>query len=141
MAQSKEKKYIIDNPALMAEWDWEKNSEFDYDPKKITYGSAIKVWWKCEKGHEWQASVSHRSSGRRCPKCFGESKTSFPEQAIFFYFNQITTAYNRYMLDVKTEIDIYLPEFNIGVEYDGASHEAQHHGPRKFHPQSHKPDV
>ena len=25
MAQSKEKKYIIDNTALMAEWDFEKN--------------------------------------------------------------------------------------------------------------------
>ena len=25
-----EKKYIIDNPALMAEWDWEKNNEIGY---------------------------------------------------------------------------------------------------------------
>ena len=30
-----------------------------------------KVWWKCSKGHEWQASISHRSQGRGCPYCSG----------------------------------------------------------------------
>ena len=34
MAENKEKKYIVDNTVLMAEWDWAKNSEFGYDPKK-----------------------------------------------------------------------------------------------------------
>ena len=70
-------------PLLSQQWLFEKNKgcPSDYSP----HSSAV-VWWKCEKGHEWQASVSHRSSGRRCPKCFGESKTSFPEQAIFFYY-------------------------------------------------------
>ena len=42
-----EKKYIIDNAELMAEWNWEKNNE--YDPKKLTHGSNKKVWWKCKK--------------------------------------------------------------------------------------------
>lgn len=42
-----EKKYIIDNAELMAEWNWEKNIEFDFDPKLLTVGSGKKVWWKC----------------------------------------------------------------------------------------------
>ena len=105
-------------PCIANEWHPTKNGALM--PQDVTLHSNKKVWWKCERGHEWQTSVSHRSNGRRCPVCFGESKTSFPEQAIFFYFRQITTAYNRYMIDSKTEIDIYLPEFNIGVEYDGA---------------------
>ena len=115
-----EKRIIIEDNDLMKEWNWDKNNELGLNPNALTFGSNKKAWWKCEKGHEWQASVSHRSNGERCPKCFGESKTSFPEQAIFFYFSQITMAYNRHMLDVKTEIDIYLPELNIGIEYDGA---------------------
>ena len=105
-------------PCIANEWHPTKNGALM--PEDVTLHSNKKVWWKCEKGHEWQTSVSHRSNGRRCPVCFGESKTSFPEQAIFFYFRQITTAYNRFRIDSKTEIDIYLPEFNIGVEYDGA---------------------
>lgn len=117
---SNQKKYISDYAELMAEWDWEKNNELGYDPSKITYGSAKKVWWRCHKGHEWEATINHRSKGERCPQCFGETKTSFPEQAIFFYLRQTTVAHNRYKIDSRTEIDVYLPEYKIGIEYDGA---------------------
>ena len=105
-------------PSIAKEWHPTKNEKLT--PQDVVAGSNKKVWWQCEKGHEWQTSVSHRSNGRRCPKCFGESKTSFPEQAIFFYFRQVTTAHNRYLIDSKTEIDVYLPEHKIGIEYDGA---------------------
>ena len=105
-------------PSLAREWHPTKNKNLT--PQDVVAGSNKKVWWQCERGHEWETSVSHRTNGRRCPKCFGESKTSFPEQAIFFYFLQVTAAYNRYMIDSKTEIDIYLPEYKVGIEYDGA---------------------
>ena len=105
-------------PSIAKEWHPTKNENLT--PQDVVVGSNKKVWWQCERGHEWQTSVAHRSNGRRCPKCFGESKTSFPEQAIFYYLRQITTAYNRYMVDAETEIDIYLPEYKIGIEYDGA---------------------
>ena len=64
-----EKKYVIDNAELMAEWNWERNT--DFDPSQLTLGSNKKVWWKCQKGHEWQASISHRNNGMRCPYCVG----------------------------------------------------------------------
>jgi hypothetical protein len=28
-----------------------------------------KVWWICEEGHEWQATVKSRVKGRGCPEC------------------------------------------------------------------------
>ena len=69
MAEKKEKRYVSDNAQLMAEWDWEKNiGQF---PDTITLGSGKKVWWKCEKGHEWQATIDHRSRGNGCPYCSG----------------------------------------------------------------------
>ena len=64
-----EKKYVIDNAELMAEWNWEKN--IDADPKQLTVGSHKKVWWKCNKGHEWQAIIKDRNSGKGCPYCSG----------------------------------------------------------------------
>ncbi len=64
-----EKKYIIDNAALMAEWNWERNT--DFDPSQLTLGSNKKAWWKCSKGHEWQATIGSRNGGRGCPYCSG----------------------------------------------------------------------
>lgn len=64
-----EKKYIIDNAELMAEWDWEKNDELELDPKTVTLGSGKKAWWKCKKGHKWQAAVNDRKKGHGCKIC------------------------------------------------------------------------
>ena len=49
-----EKKYIIDNAELMAEWNWEKNNGLT--PTDVLPNSNKKVWWRCNKGHEWQAT-------------------------------------------------------------------------------------
>ena len=68
-----EKKYLIDNAELMAEWNWEKNNELGFDPKLLTVGSGKKVWWKCSKGHEWQATIDRRSQGKGCPYCSGRN--------------------------------------------------------------------
>ena len=64
-----EKKYIIDNVELMAEWNWERNT--DVAPAQLTLGSHKEVWWKCSKGHVWQATIHNRSKGRGCPYCSG----------------------------------------------------------------------
>ena len=55
-----EKKYLIDNAELMAEWNWEKNNELNFDPNALTLGSNKKVWWRCSKGHEWQSTINSR---------------------------------------------------------------------------------
>ena len=69
MAEKKEKQYVSDNAQLMAEWNWEKNA--DISPSQLTIGSGQKVWWKCSKGHEWQAEVCARTNGHGCPYCSG----------------------------------------------------------------------
>ena len=69
MSEKKEKKYIIDNPVLMAEWNWKKNNELGLDPKTLTVGSNKKAWWKCNKGHEWQATIKDKNNGHGCPYC------------------------------------------------------------------------
>ena len=69
MAEKKEKRYVSDNVQLMSEWNWEKNSKLQFDPAKLTCGSCRKVWWRCAKGHEWQADIHNRSAGNGCPYC------------------------------------------------------------------------
>ena len=70
MAEKKEKRYVSDNAQLMAEWDFEKNNEIS--PSNITIGSGIKIWWKCNKGHSWNATIKDRARGRGCPFCAGQ---------------------------------------------------------------------
>lgn len=53
--------------ALMAEYNYEKNKNLDIN--KITLGSNEKIWWRCFKGHEWEATVGSRSKGSGCPYC------------------------------------------------------------------------
>ena len=55
------------HPALSAQWDREKN--FDLTPQMVMTGNSRKVWWRCEKGHSWQASIASRASGCGCPVC------------------------------------------------------------------------
>ena len=55
------------NPALAKEWNYEKNNGLT--PMVVMPNSGKKVWWKCSKGHEWQARVADRNKGRGCPIC------------------------------------------------------------------------
>jgi hypothetical protein len=51
---------------------WHKTLNGDFTPYDITSGSSIKVWWICEKGHEWEATVNNRVNNEQsCPYCEG----------------------------------------------------------------------
>ena len=102
---------------MAKEWNWEKNDKLK--PENFTENSHKKVWWKCNKGHEWQAPISNRNKGVGCPICNSERNTSFPEYAIVYYLK-------KYGLDVihsyrenGYELDVYIPSKKIAIEYDG----------------------
>ena len=58
-------------PQLIPQWHTTKNGSLT--PEQILPGTTRKVWWRCEKGHEWQASVSSRTcGGSGCPFCAGK---------------------------------------------------------------------
>lgn len=70
-------------PDLCKEWNYDKNESL---PSEYTWSSGKKVWWKCDKGHEWETTIDHRTSGQRCPVCsnkkilsgYNDLKTRFP---------------------------------------------------------------
>ena len=54
-------------PELLPEWDYEKNA---ISPNNISPSSKIKVWWKCERQHSWEASILNRTKNKTsCPVC------------------------------------------------------------------------
>ena len=57
---------VSECPELLKEWDYDKN---EHSPEEYTQFSSTKVWWKCEKGHSWQAVIYSRARGTGCPIC------------------------------------------------------------------------
>lgn len=106
------------HPSIAEEWHPTKNGELK--PEDVKIGSDKIVWWKCRKGHEWKTNIYHRKENG-CTECIKEQFTSFPEQAIYYYLKKdFPDAQNRYMLDDAIELDIYLPNQQLAIEYDGS---------------------
>jgi DNA-directed RNA polymerase subunit RPC12/RpoP len=62
----KRKSLAEEKPELLAQWA--KRNELN--PADISCGSHKKVWWRCDKGHVWQATVKNRAlKGSGCPYC------------------------------------------------------------------------
>lgn len=76
-----------------------------------------KCWWKDKEGNSYQLA----------PYVFAkEDKTnsSFPEQALYYFIKkEYSSAINRANFITSDgeilEIDIFIPAYNIGIEYDG----------------------
>jgi len=91
----------------------------DLKPSEFYKGSKVKVWWQCGAGHEWKTSFGKRSGATKtgCPNC--SKQTSKPE--LYFYtelksiFKEV---YHRKKLN-RMEVDIFISDINLAVEYDG----------------------
>ena len=64
----------LTNPNLIAELHPHLNPTLDLSV--LTTGSHQKLWWKCSKGHAWEAVVYNRTSegGSGCPFCARQKK-------------------------------------------------------------------
>ena len=105
------------NPALAKEWNYENNNVLT--PAEVSPNSGKKVWWKCQRGHEWQATINSRNNRNGCPVCNTERNTSFPEYAIVYYLRKqgldVVHSYRKQ----GYELDVFIPSKNIAIEYDG----------------------
>ncbi len=58
------------HPHLTKEWDDKKNKPLT--PDMFSSGSDFKVYWCCEKGHNWLTTISNRTAGKGCRECYLE---------------------------------------------------------------------
>lgn len=103
------------NSLLAKEWHPTKNGGLS--PNDFTPGSGKKVWWKCQRGHEWQAVISSRNSGRRCPYCCGQ--TSSLELRVYTELMTIFEVEHRKKIK-RVECDVFIKDLNIAIEVDGS---------------------
>ena len=109
------------HPELIKEWDYEKNTNIR--PTEVTYGNTKKVWWKCKNNHSWKASIGSRAGNQKtgCPICKKELFISFPEKVISYYLDKVCKVEEnkKFSWLGNSEVDIFLPDFNLAIEYDG----------------------
>lgn len=101
----------------------EQNREIISDIDAITHRD-VKVEVKCIKGHiHFQNVYNIVDNNTGCPSCFSAEGTSQGEQELVEYIKSIYTGEilynNREVLNGK-ELDIYLPNRNLALEYNGA---------------------
>jgi hypothetical protein len=71
-------------PAIAAQWHPTRND--DLTPNQVSKGSGRKVWWRCEDGHVWEASVNNRTSmSSGCSVCAGKT--------VLTGYNDLTTRF------------------------------------------------
>jgi hypothetical protein len=58
---------LVSDSPLTREWHPTKNGNLS--PRVVDSSFGEKVWWICEEGYEWQATVKSRMEGSGCPRC------------------------------------------------------------------------
>jgi hypothetical protein len=116
----KNKKPTTDNnlmkmfSSICKEWDYSLNKK---TPSEYLPYSNIKVNWICKFGHKWVTTISNRTrQNNNCPNCF--KNESWSENYIFSVLSQ----YFNVIKHKDPELDIYIKDLNIGIEYDGYYH-------------------
>lgn len=108
-------------PALLLEWNWDKNT---LNPYELLIASHRKAHWVCSQcQHEWEAAIANRARGSEtgCPQCALKIWVSKGEEDLANFVKTLTH-------NVKTsdrtviaphELDIYLPDLQIAIEFNG----------------------
>lgn len=91
--------------------------------KSISYNSAKRVEWMCNKGHVWVCTVYQRvNSNSGCPTCNERHYTSKAEKEIVNYIKSVykdRIIENDRSIIYPYELDIYIPDKKIAIEYNG----------------------
>ena len=101
--------------------DANKKHNNKYNYSKIEYDNMYnKIIIICPEHGEFEQLAKNHQQGKGCPKCV--NKISKSEQEIYDFIKSLgidnIQQSNRTILNNK-ELDIYLPDYNLGIEFNG----------------------
>ena len=75
----------------------------------------------CDKGHEFKTTWNDFQQGKRCPKCIRNTSTGEDElyEILSNKFKDIKIERNNRSIISPKELDIYIPEYKLAIEYCG----------------------
>ena len=103
--------------------------------EELTVGMHKKLIWICEKGHKRRQSVYNTVRYPNCPQCM-QWGTSILEQEVIAYVKSILPKdveikeNDRKLISPK-ELDIYIPELSVAVEFNGLYWHSEANGKSK----------
>jgi len=124
------------HPHLAAQWHSTKNG--DLLSNSFSKGSEQQVVWVCEKNHEWSTTIYSRTGKlpTACPVCWSSTFVSKAEEEI----SSIVRALGyeviqscRSILPARQEIDIFIPEKQLGIEFNGLYWHSEWNKGRTYH--------
>ena len=87
----KNKKSLLEtHPNVAAQWHPTKNNGLT--PSDVLPKSHKRAWWLCDKGHEWDATISNVVAGKGCPICQGRRVGS--ENNLYVRFPDIAQSWH-----------------------------------------------
>lgn len=114
-------------PKIATEWHPTKNGKLT--PKKITFGSGLKVWWICpkNKNHEYETTVTNRTLHKSgCPYCLYKTEDIIRRYFELLLNKKFIKTKPDWLINPKTnkrlELDGYCEELNLAFEYNGRQH-------------------
>lgn len=154
---------LSEHPKLASEWHPTRNA--DLSVENVSSASGVKVWWMCDKGHEWQAYVHNRTlKGTGCPHCSGKNvrdgeadlASRYPEIASQWHptknlvepefelakslksLGLAVTQSDRTLLSKNFELDIFVPEQNFAIEFNGVYWHSEKFKDKNYHQKKHQ---
>ena len=110
-------------PDIASQWHPSLNG--DVSPSNVVGGSHKSAWWQCTRSndHVYKNTIAHRTQrGQGCPQC--THQTSIPEIRIYSELLKLfDVVKSRFKINNK-EIDIFIEDLNLGIEYDGCYYHA-----------------
>ena len=102
------------------------SNENELSARQLIKGSNNKVKFKCAKGHDFIAALSHITNGTWCPYCVNKTETKLYDQ-LLPHFNNLKHQFKVEWCKNKKYLpfDFVLEEFKIIIELDGAQHFVQ----------------
>ena len=111
---------------------WHPTKNLGLTPADVKPYSNKAVWWQCKRHreHVWRrrVAVSVKFDGS-CPRC--SHQTSEPEIRIFAELSWLFSGVESRCRIAGLEVDVFVKELNIGVEYDGHHWHASKHAADK----------
>ena len=85
----------------------------------VSAGSHSRVWSECERGHRWKTFVYALAAGNGCPSCSTSFSKAESEIAGFVESRGLKVVNNDRSLIPPKELDIFIPEKRIAIEFNG----------------------
>lgn len=117
-------------PEAASRWNIELNG--GSLPSDVSYGAGKYAWFTCDKGHDTYTYIpdSYRFG---CGKCV--SRVSEPENQVADYISTVLPGVpiirNTRAIISPKEIDIYIPDKNLAIEFNGVFTHSDYYTPRE----------